>query len=507
MSSDIEVVIYEVVTEGHRAEFNRKYSNLLLNNRYKATDLWPIMNTKRKLGSEVNIFAVLEKGYLNPEYNFTQLKQIGERSEETCRKFYNEISSKIMEFYELPLQEKLIEYKRQMIEKLFGQFDIPEDVIWSNSYYDFVAFGLRNPIFFSLRDTRIYLELLWIFSDVDELLHYPELAKKFGITTERVRQLGHHFFKLIGEKFKEVDQLGLDLYENELVKNRDVIYYDYDSIDKKDIKSLYQFNPNFITFILSYHLEDYSLVGGYKNYFLGIEYSNRNTWNCLYLVSSLMVEVFNFEGFVNSIYTRINARVTEDYELDIKEAMEEFCLTESMTDTMRARIIKVLKTILNIELSLQISESGTVTIERNTMWLLWEYVYAALESLDKPSYLNEIQDELKVLYPLRSFNTDSIRSSMINNDAFIHVGRKSMYALTRWEDEKESFKGGTIRDIVAEFLEKEGGPQHIDAITEYVLIYRPETTRDKIYSNLSLESHDRFIVPEPGYVDLGKDAQ
>jgi hypothetical protein len=91
---------------------------------------------------------------------------------------------------------------------------------------------------------------------------------------------------------------------------------------------------------------------------------------------------------------------------------------------------------------------------------------------------------------------------MRNKLTFIHRGRKSTYGLKKWEDERVDIKGGAIRDIVEEVLQKANSPKHISEIMKTVLSYRPETNEKNVLSNLRQESNNRFVFYESGFIGL-----
>ena len=56
----------------------------------------------------------------------------------------------------------------------------------------------------------------------------------------------------------------------------------------------------------------------------------------------------------------------------------------------------------------------------------------------------------------------------------------------------ENFKGGTIRDIVKEFLQQQQRPQTLQQVTTYLLQYRPHTNSKSVLTNLKAEASDTF---------------
>lgn len=91
---------------------------------------------------------------------------------------------------------------------------------------------------------------------------------------------------------------------------------------------------------------------------------------------------------------------------------------------------------------------------------------------------------------------------MKRKNGFVPVGRKSVFGLKKWENELENFKGGTIRDIVEEYLTLFSTPKHISSITEYVLKYRPKSSQYSILQNLKLDESGLYIFYKKSHIGL-----
>ena len=151
----------------------------------------------------------------------------------------------------------------------------------------------------------------------------------------------------------------------------------------------------------------------------------------------------------------------------------------------------VVALLLKEEFGLQV-EGDHIIIPRNTYKQINEYAYEALEALGVPSYVEEIANKVKVLYPHTNFTHAGIRSSLKREYGFVPIGRSSNFGLKKWESTVENFKGGTIRDIVKEFLQQQKRPQSLSQITAYLLQYRPNTNSKSVLTNLKAEASDTF---------------
>jgi DNA-directed RNA polymerase subunit H (RpoH/RPB5) len=100
-------------------------------------------------------------------------------------------------------------------------------------------------------------------------------------------------------------------------------------------------------------------------------------------------------------------------------------------------------------------------------------IYVILHDNGKPMHFNEIADAIKKSNLRRKdVTTQAIHNELIKDSRFVLIGR-GIYALKEW-----GYKKGTVADVIAEVLRKEGGPLHRDEIVRRVLKSRQvkETT-------------------------------
>jgi DNA-directed RNA polymerase subunit H (RpoH/RPB5)/Holliday junction resolvasome RuvABC DNA-binding subunit len=100
-------------------------------------------------------------------------------------------------------------------------------------------------------------------------------------------------------------------------------------------------------------------------------------------------------------------------------------------------------------------------------------IYVILHDNKKPMHFNEIAEAIKKSNLRRKdVTTQAIHNELIKDPRFVLIGR-GIYALKEW-----GYKKGTVADVIAEVLRKEGGPLHRDEIVRRVLKSRQvkETT-------------------------------
>lgn len=111
-------------------------------------------------------------------------------------------------------------------------------------------------------------------------------------------------------------------------------------------------------------------------------------------------------------------------------------------------------------------------------------IYVVLKENGKPLHFNEIAKEIKQSsFRRKDVTTQAIHNELIKDKRFVLIGR-GIYALNEW-----GYQKGTVADIIADVLKKEGKPLHRDEIVKRVLSSRQvkETT-----ILLNLQGKDQF---------------
>jgi hypothetical protein len=100
-------------------------------------------------------------------------------------------------------------------------------------------------------------------------------------------------------------------------------------------------------------------------------------------------------------------------------------------------------------------------------------IYVILHDSKKPMHFSEIATAIKKSdFKRKDVTTQAIHNELIKDKRFVLIGR-GIYALKEW-----GYKKGTVADVIAEVLRKEGGPLHRDEVVRRVLKSRQvkETT-------------------------------
>lgn len=147
-------------------------------------------------------------------------------------------------------------------------------------------------------------------------------------------------------------------------------------------------------------------------------------------------------------------------------------------------------------------DNSSIIIKRNTVKKRHEFIIEILEKRGIPMQMKEIISELEKLNLDFAKDESAIRAVCLKRNEIISFGRSSTYGLKKWEKEKPGIKGGSIRDMVIEYLEGFSAPVHIDRILEHVNKYR-DTYKISLLDNLKLDKNQkRFCFFPNGYIGL-----
>ncbi|MGD0712002.1 MAG: hypothetical protein ABR968_12580 [Bacteroidales bacterium] len=207
----------------------------------------------------------------------------------------------------------------------------------------------------------------------------------------------------------------------------------------------------------------------------------------------------------NSIKRKINKyrKITNESRLKYESEMarEKEIISNKLNE-----YIEIFKIVAEKEFGLQF-KNNALLLKQNAALPKYEYIIEVLNKFDRPMHAAELFDEVSKLKADAFSGIDTLRSCCGRYDEIICFGRTSTYGLKKWETEKAEIKGGTIREIVEQYLRNFNEPKHIDEITEHVNKYRNTNSRSVI-TNLKLFKKRTDGKPNPfkffdkGYVGL-----
>lgn len=429
--------------------------------------------------------------YMKAQEKAIKIKGIGRRNILDLENYFDKIKYFIVEVSKVEDSEKVLLFKDLCVDKnIYPLNDIPV-MVTRLGFFKVVDYLLTTPILFDESKIKLFSKAFKFYRHTTGL-KLREIGKQMNITHERVRQIRN---QTICDLFKKLplirafdDEL---LVQNHIQTSGDIIFLTPEQVAVINQKSHTDFTDGFVHFILCIYLDKYQLVGNLSDVLFPhfSKKKNRHNWKNIYLVTKDIHSYLDWEALVLDICSLLEKKTAKQYEISLREKIAPYL---AATPYLLDRLSKVVALILRQEFDLQI-KGDTLIIPRNTYKQINEYAYEALEALGTPSYVKEIAEKVKELYPKTNFTYAGIRSSLKREYGFVPIGRSSNFGLKKWENTVENFKGGTIRDITKEFLLQQKEPQTLEQITSYLLQYRPHTNAKSILTNLKADTSDTFI--------------
>ena len=457
------------------------------------------------LKNNLKVKNFAEKIILSENFDVKNIKNIGAKCIPELEVYISIIKDFIFEVSQTKDEKYLIELKNKfLIHRTFSIPLIPSEILESESIFSLTNFLLDQNAFFDKNQTFIFKKAFKLYHHQDEMT-LDDISNIVDLSRERVRQirkicLDELFDKLMFiQNFNDdlFQKYGLDIASNYIEINMDVI-------EKINTSNNTHLSREFITYILSAYLDNkFSLIGNYEDVLQPSYFNSRNrhNWCNFYLIKKEIALEIDFNALANDIDNRINDRIIETYSFNFKSYLSKFLTNNNNIDFLDL-LFPICEKIVNDEFQLYLDLDENLNFKRNTSRQAHEYAYEALEQLGKPSKVKEIFEKVIELHPHYETEEAKIRVAMKRKDGFVPIGRKSVFGLKKWENELENFKGGTIRDIVEEFLMQFSEPKHISDITEHVLKYRPKSNQYSILQNLKLDESGSYVFFKGSHIGL-----
>jgi len=456
------------------------------------------------LNGNLKIKNFAEKILLSESFNINNIKNIGAKCVPEIEIYIDIIKDFLVEVSESNDEKYLIALKNKfLIQRTFSLPLIPSEILQSESIFLLTDFLFNQNAFFDETQTIIVKKTLKINLNQKELT-LDEIAEEVGLSRERVRQirklcLDELFNKLLFiQNFNDdlFQKYNIDISSNHIDVNSDIV----EIINATNNTNL---SREFITYILSAYLNsNFKLIGNIEDILQPKYFNarNRHNWNNFYLIKKELVSEIDFNSLTDDINNRISDRIEDCYSFNFKSYLSRF-LTNNNIEILDF-VFSICEKIINEEFELYLDLDENLVFNRNTKKQAHEYTYEALEQLGKPSKVKEIFEKVLELHPNYDTKEAKIRVSMKRKDGFVPIGRKSVFGLKKWEDELDNFKGGTIRDIVEEYLSQFTTPKHISDITTHVLKYRPKSNQYSILQNLKLDESGLYVFFKRSQIGL-----
>lgn len=456
------------------------------------------------LNGNFKIRNISERILTNDRFNFQDIKNVGTKTVTELKSFIDSIIEFIEKVAEVENENDLVALRnRFFIEKTFSISSIPNEILESQSIFSIVDFLISKDAIFKKTEHIIFQKAFKIYNDQPELT-LDDIAEEINISRERVRQIRKGISENLFNSLQFTRNIEDDLYQKYGIdQNQHLINIDNDLNKQINADNKTNFSTEFNTFLIYTYISDkFDLVGNIDDVLQPKCFNSRDrhNWENFYLVKNQLTKEFDFNNFVDDIDKRINARKEEAYSFHFKSYLNSFVKTED--GSIISLVFPVAERIINQEFDLLIDLNDDIVFKRNTVKQVPEFAIEALEKLNVPSKIEEIYKLIEKDYPEITKSKEALRGSLQRTPEIIYFGRSSTYGLKKWEIDKEGIKGGTIKDIIFEYLQDKTDPIHILELLYEVHKYREKTNAKNIIVNLKLDPQKKFIIFNQSFIGL-----
>ncbi|MCK8482253.1 sigma factor-like helix-turn-helix DNA-binding protein [Psychroserpens algicola] len=459
-----------------------------------------ILHLRRNL--KIKNFA--EKILLPYTFNVKNIKNVGAKCVPELEIYISIIKDFLNEVNQSDNDKKLISLKNNfLIQRTFSISKIPNEILESESIFLLTDFLLNQNALFDKTQTVIVKNAFRIYQNQKELT-LDDIAEKVNLSRERVRQIRKSCMDDLFNKLLFIQNFSDDLFQKYNIDiNSNQLEIDTEIVDLVNKTNNTNLSKEFISYILFAYLQDkFSLIGEIEDVLQPRYFNarNRHNWKNFHLIEKDIVKEIDFNALANDIDNRISDKIVESYSFNFKSYLSRF-LTNNNIDFLDLAF-PIGEKIINDEFELFLDLDENITFERNTKKQVHEYALEALEELGNPSKINIIFDKVLELNPNYVTDEASLRASMARRNGFVPIGRKSVFGLKKWERELENFKGGTIKDVIIEFLQDKNEPIHILLVLEYLDKFRKNKDAKSVLTNLKVDPLKRFLIYNQGFIGL-----
>lgn len=440
----------------------------------------------------------------NEKFNFKVIKNVGSKSETELKNFIDSVKEFIKKVVEIENEKDLIIIKSKfLLEKAFSTSSVPEEILESQSIFSLVDFLIKNDLLLKKNKNIIFQKSFKIYQNQLEL-SLDEISKELNYTREKCRIIRKDILDNLFNSLIIIRNIDDDLYQKyNIDKNQSlIIISEYMNKLINEVNKT-NFSNEFNTFLIyTYLANEFDIIGEIDDVLLSNYFNSkeRYNWKSFYLVSKHLTMQFDFNKFMTDIDNRMKYRNNETYFFPFKSYLNNFVKNDDIS--LLIKLFPVAEKIINQEFDLIIDRHDNIVFKRNTVKCVPEYAIEALERLGVPSKIEEIYKILELEQNEITKSPEALRGSLNRSPEIIYIGRSSTYGLKKWEIEKEGIRGGTIKDIIFEYLHYKTNPIHILELLNEVHKYREKTNARNVITNLKLDPQKQFIIFNQSFIGL-----
>jgi hypothetical protein len=439
----------------------------------------------------------------------------------TSFKFIEEISSPYFNLFKSTIKD--FAYQLQSIDnenlefetnKMIISSSFPDIFKYSENVFDEIFTGnkkirlfklihiLVNGEFFFTKNASIYLSF---YFSVENQKRKKEIIKRNNNLPYKEIISKHELLNRIKAVLDFILFFSIDEFDLSYLDFSKELFVVLNSklTDTLNIQQKLNFNAAFYVNVLDILFKEKHLILGLKGESLkssklSIKY---NSFKNYYIIHDSLVTEFDFNKFLIETNVLFKKKVYKGKEENFENYLQQYLINKETI--YYDRIKEICRIIFLDEFGINIYETDNIFLKHKKLKSFEVYVVRILEEKSEPMTLSEIDSKIKENYPNIQVSKVSLRSCITKEkNLLIYYGRSSTYGLRKWEEEKENHKGGTIRKIVKEYLEKFDEPKHISEIVEHVKIYRKDTYARSISGNLSIGLKHLYMYYGGGFIGL-----
>ncbi len=401
--------------------------------------------------------------------------------------------------------KELIEFRQKVVDALPKINEIDEEVLaWENikkqltiNYsFDIDQLNSLKGIIFKERRIRIFALLKQAIFNEPRLsatrktvAHYHfehashltllEIGEILNISRERVRLLKIELDKSLINALRIFDysQPEVNLSEYGISATSDLLLITNELVQTINNAEHTKFNQKFIYLSISCLLPTHDRID--KLFVRKTDHQGYQLKN-YYLINRSILVGFSLTQFFKDIRSQTKLKKQWFFDIDqyVKERIRE--------PRQVKRLIYVCKMLIRYEWSDWLDKDGNLANhKKNTL----ERLVEVLESEHKLIHLKDITKKVNLYCPNKVYSERQLRSCLLSNRAtFISTYTGSMFGLKKWERDMKGIKGGTIRNIVYEFLQRSSKPRTMNDIMKEVRKFRPTASKISVRTSLKLSS-------------------